>query len=258
MAWFYTTGHLVASQSNQPMHSPISTISDENVDFALQQWNNVYQELMTKFGMPESLAGRLRNHISVVLDGATVENFLYSWNQKMCQPGPMNFIQGAEHWLIHEAAFFIGTMPVKTKSTMVVFNENTEFEINFAMRKKIPPLLDELKKLIWFTWGSKPVSSFQNINAPRDVPRYLYALVSQATTSNIFTLPILCKFLIYRSFNVKGESIEGIEKTMKFRSASACSSTAATHLHLLRLGSLSYLATFFGPGYQLHQLRVCK
>ena len=256
--WFYITGHLVDTSIKAINNSPISCIPDDHVELAIQQWNNVHQELISKFGIPESLAGRLRDHISVVLDGSTVENFLYAWNQKMCQPGPMNFIQGAQHWLVHNAACLLNTLPVKVKSEMVVFNENTEFETNFTMRDKIQILLDELQKLICFTWGSTPVSSFQNINAPSHVPRYLYALVSQPTMNNLFTLPVLCKFLIYRSFHIKGESIEDSKRSMRFRGASACSSTAATHLHLSRLGSLCFLATFCGPNYQFHQLRVCK
>ena len=73
---------------------------------------------------------------------------------------------------------------------MVVFNPNTDFETNFSMIHNIPVLVDELKKLIWFTWGSQPVSSFENMVSPSDVPRYLYALVLQPTTNNFLMLPV--------------------------------------------------------------------
>ena len=256
--WFYTTGHLVTSKTNPLIHSSISTISNDKVEFALQQWNNIFQELTTKFGIPENLAGRLRNHASVVCDGTTLEHFLLRHDIKMNQPGPMNFIRAAKVWLEQQAEFLLSTVTPKIKSQMMVFNPNTDFETNFSMRHNTPILLDELEKLIWFSWGSQPVSHFQDIFSPLDVSMYLYALVSQATTNNLFTLPVACKFTIYRCFHIKHESIPGSQPSTRFRSASVSSSTAATHLHLLRLGSLCYLATFHGPQYIYYQSEVCK
>ena len=255
----YKTGHLWCSNPIPIDVAAVPSLPRSKMLDGKQLWRNVLVELVDEFGIDPKLGEILQTPITQVLDGTTLKTFLLQCGSKMIEPLPTRFIDGGRVWLQSEAKYAVSNILPQVRNAMVVFRLGTDYETNFIMRENLGPLLEELEKLIGFTWKTcDNVLKFENQNRPDMVPAFLYAVTTQQSDNNFFNLPTICKYVIYRMFDVKIDLEDWSKSTMKLRGYWALSSTTSTILHLLRLGSLSALSTFQGKQFVTQQLAICR